>query len=225
MTNTNLKDQCIALFDNKEYKRAEDCFRKLLKSEEPDFNEIKFRLAFCLEMQEKYEEAESFYIQAGSSESPPELTGDAFYRVGWMAMGQKDHSKAIHYFQRASEVLKESLRCQRIYRDSVYWLAISYEAAGQIIKAIKVYKQIENDPFWYRDVCYRKIKCYDKIGLYREALECCMKFEADYKPETAVKRATELYREIKKIKDQLTEILEYGSGNTPEKGAGLNCDF
>lgn len=200
-------EQGLEHFEKKEYEMAEAKFRMVLDSQDTDDTEIKFRLAFCLEMQGKFEEAESYYFQIGASDGPPAILGDALFRIAWMAMNLKDHEKAIIYYKKSSEILKESPDSRRIYKDAIYWMALSYEVLGQTIKALNIYEQIADDDFWIWDVCDRKIKCFDKIGLYEDALDCCREFEDHYKEKSDVKRAKELYPGIKKFKEQLEKLL------------------
>ena len=200
-------EQGLEYFDKKEYEIAEAKFRMALDTLATGPIEIKFRLAFCLEMQGKFEEAESFYHQVGSSDGPPAIVGDALYRIGWMAMTLKDHEKAITYYKKAIEILKRSPNSFHILKDCSYWMALSYEVIGQVIKALNIYEQIETDDYWFWDVSYRKIKCFDKIGRYKDALSSCKAFEARYRSGNKIKRAKELYPSIKRIKEQLEELL------------------
>lgn len=207
MSQNRSLEQGLEYFEKKEYEIAEAKFRTALDTQATGRVEIKFRLAFCLEMQEKFEEAESFYYQVGTSDGPPAIVGDALYRIAWMAMILKDHVKAITYYKKAIEFLKESPSSRHIYKDCIYWMALSYEVMGRVIKALNIYEQIAIDDFWFWDVCYRKIKCFDKIGCYKDALVCCREFEARYRTESDVKRAKELYPGIKRIKEHLEELL------------------
>ena len=207
MSQNLLLEQGLGHFKKKEYEKAEVKFRMVLDSQATDDTEIKFRLAFCLEMQGNFEEAESYYYQVGISDGPPEIVGDALYRIAWMAMNQKDHEKAITYYKKASEILKESPDSRHIYKNSIYWMALSHEVLGQTIKALNIYEQIANDDFWFWDVCDRKIKCFDKIGRYEDVLTCCRDFEDHYRAKSDVKRAKELYPGIKKVKEQLEKLL------------------
>jgi tetratricopeptide (TPR) repeat protein len=200
-------EQGLEYFDKKEYEIAEAKFRMALDTLATGPIEIKFRLAFCLEMQGKFEEAESFYHQVGRSYGPPAIVGDALYRIGWMAMTLKDHEKAITYYKKAIEILKKSPNSLHILKDCIYWMALSYEGIGQVIKALEIYEQIAIDDFWFWDVSYRKIKCFDKIGGYEDALSSCQAFEARYRSGNKIKRAKELYPSIKRIKEQLEELL------------------
>ena len=94
MSQNLLLEQALGYFKKKEYKIAETKFRMAIDSQTTDDMEIKFRLAFCLEMQGKFEEAEPIYYQVGTSDGPPAIVGDALYRIAWMAMiFFKDHEK------------------------------------------------------------------------------------------------------------------------------------
>ncbi|MBU0987088.1 MAG: tetratricopeptide repeat protein [Proteobacteria bacterium] len=206
-TQTRALEKGFEYFENKQYALAEAEYRAALDTQAPDHIEIKFRLAFCLEMQDKCNEAESFYNQVETSGGPPAIVGDALYRIAWMAMTHKDHVKAIKYYTKALGILKDSPNSRRIYKDCIYWMALSYEVVGRVIKALDIYEQIAIDDFWFWDVCYRKIKCFDKIGRYQDALSCCQEFAARYQTKSDLKRAKELYPGIIKIKDQLEALL------------------
>lgn len=200
-------EQAIKYLNQKEYKLAEAKLRQAFDFHTNCNTEIKFRLAFCLEMQGKYKEAESVYLQVSTSYGPLEIKGDSLFRIAWMAMTlKKDHIKAIEYFKKAAEVLIQSPDSQKLYKDSVYWMALSHEVLDRIIDALDIYEQIAMDDFWFWDVCHRKIICLDKIGLYEEALACCKEFEDHYRTVGGTERAINLYPTIKSIKDQLEKL-------------------
>lgn len=200
-------EQGMVLFHQKEYQRAEPYFRTALARHTENQLEIKFRLAFCLEMQGKFEESESLYLQVGTTDGPPSIVGDALYRIGWMAMTLKDHTKAISYYKKAIEILKKNPNAQNIFKDCIYWMALSYEVIGQVIKALSIYEQIETDDVWFWDVSFRKIKCFDKIGRYEDALACCRKYIDRYRSANNIKRSKELYPYIDRMKEQLEKLL------------------
>ena len=201
-------EQALEYINQKEYKLAEAKLRRSLDFQTNCNTEIKFRLAFCLEMQGRHEEAESLYIQVSTSKGPPEIVGDSLFRIAWMAMTlKKDHIKAIEYYQKAAEILIECPDSQKLYKDSIYWLALSHEVLGQIINALEIYERIAMDDFWFWDVCHRKVICLDKIGRFEDALMCCREFEDHYRKSEDAGRAIELYPVIKRIKSQLEKLF------------------
>ncbi len=206
MSTQELVDAGCAYLERKDYRAAEDVFRRALDAHPSPPAEIQFRLAFCLEMQGAYADAESLYLQAAAADAPSALGGDALFRIAWMAQIVKDHPKAITYFQKASEVLQCAAGSGQL-AECLYRLALSHEAVGRIIKALAVYQRIENDTLWFWEVCYRKINCFDKIGRYGEALACCLEYEARYVSAPAGKRAQELYPGIKRMRQQLEQLL------------------
>lgn len=195
-------------FDNKQYGAAEEKLREALALEAPERAAILFRLAFCLEMQGRHEEAEALYSQVAAAGGPPALTGDALYRIGWMAMAAKDHAKALEHYKKASGIFKGAPASLPMYKEALYWMALSYENTGRCIKALSAYHLLENDALWFWDACFRKIKCFDKIGRYSDALTCCRAFESRYSQEAgAPVKARELYPHIKRIKEQLEKLF------------------
>lgn len=207
MSRSLLLEQGFEHYKRKEFEKAEVRFREVLDSCVTDDPDLKFRLAFCLEMQGNFEEAESYYRQAGISNGPPAVVGNALFRIAWIAMNLRDHEKAVAYFRKAGEFLKKSPDSHHIYKEAIYWMALGYEVLGQSIKALGIYEKISEDDFWIWDVFNRKIKCFDKIGRYEEALACCLEFEEHYKKNSDSKRAGEIYPGIKNIMEQLEKLL------------------
>lgn len=200
-------EQAFESFNRKEYRLAETIFRDALNLHGGQNTEINFHLAFCMEMQGRYDEAESIYLQACSSNGPRGIVGNSLYRIAWMSMILNDHSKAITYYKKAAELLRDSPGSQKIYRDSIYWMALCHEVMGQVIKALEIYELITTDDFWFWDVCNRKILCLDRIGRYEDAMASCREFEERFRSGSKIKRAKELYPSVKGIKDQLEKLL------------------
>ena len=204
----NLYEQGVALLDKKEYGFAEALFRRLLATKPPDPTEIAFRLAFCLEMQESHGEAEQLYVQVASSGGSPAFVGDALFRIGWMAMNRKDHVKAVRYFKKAAFSLEGHPQLERIHKECLYWLGLCYEAIGQPINALSYYAIIASDTFWFWDVCYRKIHCFDKIGCYQEALDCCREFEQRLATQGKAESVQRLRAGVERFKKVFTDLYE-----------------
>ena len=213
MSQERLLKQGIEHCHKREYESAETKFRAALDTYTENHVEIKFRLAFCLEMQEKLEASESLYLQVATADGPSSIVGDALYRIGWMAMNQKDHTKAISYYKEAATVLKDSPNAQHLYKECIYWLALSCEAVGQIIKALNIYERIATDNVWFWDVAYRKIKCFDTLGRYKDALACCRKFKDNHRAAGDAVRAKELYPSVDRIERQLDELIRADKRN------------
>jgi len=88
--------------------------------------------------------------------------GNAEYHMPRMFGGS--YEKAIHYFQNAVQNLERNapdLSCNWIYMNALAWLAQSYEKAGGIHRAEKIYKRIltlEPDFNWVAEELYPKFK-------------------------------------------------------------------
>ena len=196
-------------FEEKEFKEAELWFRRALCSERYDTAETWFRLAFSLEMQGEQLEAKSWYERVAASGCSTSLIGDALYRNGWMAMQSKEHPSAIAYFSQALEVFQKGDAPEQS-SECLYWLALSYEAIGQVLKALDFYQQIREHDYWFFDVCYRRIVCLDKVGRYQEALDGCLEFEVRHAEQRENPAATKVEMAVRHISQQLRLLLTTG---------------
>ncbi|MBF0100148.1 MAG: tetratricopeptide repeat protein [Desulfobacterales bacterium] len=203
----NYYEQGLLHIEQKDYSQGEIQLREALQHEKNHpHSEIVFHLAFCLEMQGHYEEAEMYYEQIELSEASLAIAGNTRFRMGWMSMISKNHVKALNYYKEALDLFEKDHHFTMI-KECMYWIAISYESIDQVLKALAYYERIADDNDWFWDVCYRKIKCFDKIGAYEKVLACCLEFETRYQMKNDIDRAIKLLPDVLRIKRELITLM------------------
>jgi tetratricopeptide (TPR) repeat protein len=89
----------MALVDKGDYTEAEQIFKKMLEVSEYDADAL-YGLGYCYEMQQKWDEARTNY---GTADQYRQGWGDPWYRMGYVAIGEKDYATARDYFDKAIE--------------------------------------------------------------------------------------------------------------------------
>lgn len=153
---------------------------KHLKDTQPRDPARLFQLGFSVEMQGRLEEAERLYqeIVAGTADEGGAEAGNAAFRIAWMAMHDSKHTKAAKWFDRSAQILERVPGGLELRQEAIYWLALSYEAMEQPLRALEWYATLLHSPNWFFDVSFRRGKCYDAIGEYEQALHCYRAFFA-----------------------------------------------
>jgi len=190
----------------KEYITAENYFRQALTPHSSHRVDIIFQLGLSLEMQDRHQEAEVLYHEILSSEGPPAIRADAWFRTGWLARQARSIPQAIRAFAQAALLFENIPASENRFHESSYWWALSYEESGELLRAIDIYKKLMVSDNWFWDSSYRLICCYDKLGLFDKVLDLCQLCQRRNKQKPAPEKNYHVLQKIAVIQHHVEQL-------------------
>lgn len=207
MATLSLYEQALEYERQGNYTRAFNLFHECLERQECDRGDILFHCGWCLEQEDGRDvrQALSFYREAAEASENITCKMNSLFRAGWLLMHEKDFTLAAQYYLRAIRLGDRATAFDEIYQSALYWLAVSLEAQGQYIEALKCYRAVQKiTPLLTPESRFREINCLNQIGSFAEALAVCRSFEEP--PPAGFDEAR--YRELRALAIRECQMLE-----------------
>ena len=203
----SLYEQALKYEREGNYARAFNLFQECLAGQEYERGDLLFHCGWCLEQEDSRDmrQALSFYREAAETGENLTCKMNSLFRAGWLLMHEKDYPAAAEYYHRVIRLGNAAAICDEIYHNALYWLAVSLEAQGQYIEALKCYRAVQKiSALLNPESRFREINCLNQIGSFSEALTVCKSFEEP--PPTGFDEAR--YRELRALADKEYRALE-----------------
>lgn len=207
MNDRSLYQQALQYEREKDFTRAFNLFNECLEKQEYDRGDLLFHCGWCLEQEKNRDirQALSFYCEAAEVSENITCKMNSLFRAGWLLMHEKEYHNAEKYYLRAVRLGDDNAVRDDIYRNSLYWLAVSQEAQGQYLQALRWHRVVQSIASALNpESRFREIHCLNQIGSYAEALDVCKTFE---KPPSAGFDKIR-YQELRTLARRERQILE-----------------
>lgn len=197
------------LFEKEErYGEALPLFEQCASDPTLDEGDIWFHSAWCRENCGEKHGALSLYAKAAETTHIPSCKLNSYFRSGWILVHMKENLKAADMFRYAIDYGDLVSLRDETYRHAMYWYAVCVESQSMYLDALTWYRQAQAasaqlDP----ESRYRQIICLTHVGLYNDALDVCLTFDAPVPEEFDPQRYESLRAEVKKERAMLEASL------------------
>lgn len=205
MTAASIYKTAISLEREGDYASALPRFRKCLELKEYDRCDVLFHIGWCLEQKGEKEDAIFSYREAAELDGDANCRMNSAFRAGWLLMHTKDYSRAAELYRKAIDLGEYTGIKDDIYQNAAYWYALCQESRGCYLEALEWYRLVQEiAPLLDPESRYRQINCFNRIGLYRQALEMCYSFQQS--PPNVFDQNR--YEELRRLANREQELLE-----------------
>ncbi len=202
----------LLYFYNKEYEKAAELFNSLLPTQNDDY-EIHYYLGLIYAADEKFELAETSFLRA--IELKKDFV-DAWVRLCYLQVRQKDKEQALHYAQLFIESLPESSESWHML-GSVYNVRKEYDEAIRTLRKALEFNE-KNPNIWFE-----LGGAYERSGKYSKAAESFgVVLSLNPEDDLAANYLGYMWADQNKNLDSAKTLLEFALKNDPNNGAYLD---